>query len=406
MRRSNAVSFSLLAGLLIVGCVSSGGDADDDGGSRDGACDRDADCSGSEVCDERAGECVECTQSSHCPEGDVCVERECVAPSGCSATADCSDELVCDVATGSCVECTSDSHCDVGETCARSRCTAAGSGGSGGGGGDTGGSGNTSGTGAGASGGGDAGGMGGTDASGGTGGGDTGGTGGTDATGGTGGTDSSGGTGGSGESGGSGGSGATGGTGGSSGSSGCECSAGQECTLDDRCVNPDTIDDFADCNREINEVRGRSGSWYADGDSGINVMFGVSEPGSAWADNSCGAWTTGGPTGTGTTDWGVIGTELAGGSPYDVSEYSGVSVRVETGQSIGVNLTTSDGGNFSAPIGPTTGSQTFNVPFASLLPRADSAVDTFDPTRVTGIQFTPDDPAPGYGIAVHGVYLY
>jgi hypothetical protein len=171
-------------------------------------------------------------------------------------------------------------------------------------------------------------------------------------------------------------------------------------------VNPDTIDDFADCNGQINEVRGRSGSWYADGDTGINVMFGVSEPGSAWSDNSCGAWTTGGPTGIGSTTWGVIGTSVAGGSPYDMSAYSGISVRVETGQAFGVNVTTSDGGNFYAPIGPTSGSQTFNIDFSSLAPRADSAVDVFDPTRVTGIQFAPDDAAPGYGIAVHAIYLF
>jgi hypothetical protein len=203
----------------------------------------------------------------------------------------------------------------------------------------------------------------------------------------------------------------TGGTGGSTGGTGvggtggCECTDGQECTVQGDCVAPETIDDFADCDPQITEVQGRTGTWYADGDTGINVMFGVSAPGSAWSDNSCGAWSIGGPTGSGSTMWGVLGVNLAGGSPYDLGDYSGISVRVECGQGFGVNLTTSDGGNFQAPIAPTTGSMTYNLAFEDFQPRPDSAVQGLNLAKITGIQFVPDAPADGYGIAVHGVYL-
>jgi hypothetical protein len=196
------------------------------------------------------------------------------------------------------------------------------------------------------------------------------------------------------------------GAGGAGGTTSCNCAGEQECTVQGTCVNPDTIDDFADCDPQIHQVRGRSGTWYADGDTGINVMFGVSPPGSAWSDNSCGAWSIGGPTGTGSATWGMLGVSLAGGSPYDLSDYAGITVRVEAGQAFGVNLTTSDGGNFQAPIGPTTGSDTYNLTFDAFAPRPDSAVAVLNPTRITGIQFNPDFPADGYGIAVHGIYLF
>lgn len=411
MLRSRSVHwFAVL--FALTGCLSSGGEADDDdgnagsggdggsgasggttGGTTSSACANG--CSGRDVCDEEAGECVECIRSGDCTGTDVCVDRACVAPGACSTGSDCDGGLRCDTSVGECVECLLDGHCGLNEACASNRCVSAGAGGAGGAGGSTGGTG-TGGTGTGGS---DTSGAGGATGGTGTGGSDAGGTGGSTGGTGTGGSDT-GGTGGTGTGG------AGGSTGGTGGSTGCSCTNGQECTVQGSCVSPDTIDDFADCDGQIYQVRGRSGAWYADGDTGINVMFAVSRPGSAWSDDSCGAWSTGGPTGSGSTTWGVLGVNLAAGSPYDLSDYAGVSVRVECGQGFGVNLTTSDGGNFQTPIPATTGSQTFNLSFNDFQPRPDSAVQVLNPTRITGIQFAPDLPADGYGIAVHGVYLF
>jgi Cys-rich repeat protein len=413
MNRSRRILTLCISTLAAVACFDSGGSDDGDDDNNNGtpgfgdACDTNADCSDARllcdrvlgcveclgssdcasgdtctngvcreapsacdacpsgtVCAADTGECVQCLGSSDCSGDDVCIGRQCQAPVGCEATSDCTGALLCDTTIGRCVECLADNHCPAGQVCSASSCVSDGSGGTGGTG------------------------------SGGTGGG--GGTGGADATGGT----SSGGTGNGGTN--------TGGQGGSGtgGSSGCSCTGGEECATDGRCIDPAIIDDFADCDTAIYPIRGRNGGWYASADVGINVSFAVSMPPSGFSDRRCGAWTTGGPTGNGSTNYGILGVGLTTtSSAVDLSAYDGVAVSLE-GMSLDFVVKTTDGGYFTARLPATAGSQTFEVDFASLTPRSDSAVQILNPTRISDFQFAAIDPSVGYGWVVHALRLF
>ena len=193
---------------------------------------------------------------------------------------------------------------------------------------------------------------------------------------------------------------------GTGGASGCSCAAGQECTTDNHCVDPKIIDDIADCNTAINAIRGRNGAWYAAADVGINMSFAVSTPPSGYSDRRCAAWTTGGPTGNGTTRFALMGVALTmAGTPIDLRGYTGVSVSLEA-QSVDFTLKTINGGYFTKRLPTTAGTQTFNVSFASLAARSDSAVTTLNLANVTDIQFTVITPTVGYGFVVHALTLY
>jgi len=206
---------------------------------------------------------------------------------------------------------------------------------------------------------------------------------------------------------GAGGASSTGGATGAGGSPSCSCQSGQQCTTDGHCTNPDVIDDFWDCNMLIDTVAGRMGNWYAAADVGINLSFAVSVPPSGFSDKACGAWSTGGPTGNGTTNYGIMGCTLVGGAlPYSLMGHSGLTVNIESGQSIGFVVKTSGNGYFQKTIGPTTGAQTYTVPFSEFAVRGDSQVGTLDLTQVTDIQFNVLDPTMGYGFAVHALSLY
>ena len=195
-------------------------------------------------------------------------------------------------------------------------------------------------------------------------------------------------------------------TAGSGGAAPCSCSGAQECTTDGHCVDPKVIDDFADCNMTINQVRGRNGGWYASADVGINVSFAVSTPPSGYSDRRCGAWTTGGPTGNGTTNYGILGVSLiAGGSPADLSAYGGIAVSLEA-QAVDFVVKTTNGGYFTKRLTRTSGTQTFMINFADLTPRADSMVSTLNRANITDFQFAVIDPSTGYGFVVHALTLF
>jgi hypothetical protein len=196
-----------------------------------------------------------------------------------------------------------------------------------------------------------------------------------------------------GTSGGSGGTTGAGGTTGGAGSSGCNCSAPMECTTDGRCVDPNVIDDFADCNTTVNLIRGRNGGWYEAADVGINVSFAVGTPPTGYSDRQCGAWTTGGPTGNGTTTYALL------------SAYSGISVALEA-QAVDFTIKMLNGGYFTKRLAKTTGLLTYNVDFSTLVPRSDSTLTVPNWAGVTDIQFTVIDPTVGYGFVIHGLTLY
>ncbi|MCP4647431.1 MAG: DUF11 domain-containing protein [bacterium] len=75
-------------------------------------CETDEDCPPEEVCLD--GECVECEDDSDCPEGEICEENECV-PDECETDEDCPPEEVC--LDGECVDCIEDEDCPPGEIC-------------------------------------------------------------------------------------------------------------------------------------------------------------------------------------------------------------------------------------------------------------------------------------------------
>jgi hypothetical protein len=211
------------------------------------------------------------------------------------------------------------------------------------------------------------------------------------------------GTGGSGSAG-SGGSGTSTGTG---GSSTCSCSGSDQCTTDGHCTNPDVISDFWNCSASIDLIGGRTGNWYAAADVGVNLAFAVSAPPSGFSDMACGAWSTGGPTGNGTTTYAIMGVTLVSGAlPYSLAGYSGLSVNIETGQSVGFVVKTSGSGYFQYTLAATSGAQTYTVPFSSFAVRGDSQVATLNLAQVTDIQFNVLQPGMGYGFVVHALSLY
>jgi len=209
---------------------------------------------------------------------------------------------------------------------------------------------------------------------------------------------------------GSGGSSATGSGGssatGSGGSGGCTCTAGLECTTDGRCVDPKVIDDFADCNTQINLIRGRNGGWYEAADVGINVGFAVSTPPTGFADRRCAAWETGGPTGNGTTNFALMGVAMtSAGTPVSFVGYTGIQLALEA-MPIDFTIKTTNGGYFTKRLTMTSGTQTMSIPFTSLVPRSDSIPQAIDLSQILDIQFTVIDPTMGYGFVIHGLTLY
>ena len=73
-------------------------------------------------CDPKTLTCVVCLKDSHCPEGWLCEDTECVpAPEGCESDEDCPDG-VCDEASGDCVECLEDGDCAEGFRCDAEAC--------------------------------------------------------------------------------------------------------------------------------------------------------------------------------------------------------------------------------------------------------------------------------------------
>jgi hypothetical protein len=172
-----------------------------------------------------------------------------------------------------------------------------------------------------------------------------------------------------------------------------------------RCVNPNIIEDFADCDTSLTRVRGRTGGWYGAADVGINLSFSVSVPPSGFSDRRCGAWVTGGPTGNGSATWAVMGVGFSQSSaPYDLRGYTGITVDLEA-ESVDFTLKTTNGGYFGYRLPRTSGSQAFQVSFSQLQPRSDSATQILDLGAVTDIQFTPINAMVGFGFVIHGLTL-
>lgn len=125
------------SGLGAGGAGGTGGDAGSGGssasggnggsaGSIGGPCESNDDCAAG-VCDEIAGECVECLFGTDC-EGDArCTNKQCVANTGCVNSLDCVDAPtgpICDPATSVCEECVEPSDCEGSADCVDHQCVA------------------------------------------------------------------------------------------------------------------------------------------------------------------------------------------------------------------------------------------------------------------------------------------
>jgi hypothetical protein len=199
----------------------------------------------------------------------------------------------------------------------------------------------------------------------------------------------------------------TGGTTGTGGAPACSCSGTDQCTTDGHCVNPKVIDDFSDCDKTVNLINGRNGGWYGVADTGVNLAFAVSLPPSGFSSQTCGAWETGGPIGSGATTYAIMGVSMTTGDlPYSFAGYSGLNVNIESGQSLGFVIKTAGSGYFQKTLAATQGAQTFQVPFTAFAVRGDSQVSTLDLSTVTDVQFNVLDPSMGYGFVVHALSLY
>ncbi len=74
-------------------------------------CLEDAHCSAPTLHCTTAGECVVCTQNSHCPAGEECQDNTCVLVGGCESDDDCAGGQHCDLDDHKCYECVIDDHC-------------------------------------------------------------------------------------------------------------------------------------------------------------------------------------------------------------------------------------------------------------------------------------------------------
>lgn len=362
-------------------------------------CSDSRDCSGSQVCDEKLQVCVDCVTSDDCKSGQACQSHQCHDRPPCDYTSDCSDGLLCDSHAHICVSCRTDDDCGFKRICVDYECEPepkpSGNGGSGGQG--SGGSGN---------GGHQNGGSG-------SGGSENGGSlNGGSANGGHAGTTAGGGSGGM-SGGGSGGTSGNGGTAGTGGDGSCGCALGDVCTPDDRCVPETLIDDLQDCDAQILAIEGRNGDWASDADSGINLMYGFSNPGSAWADHSCAAWATGGEISLNNpnTTFAFIGFRLNVDDfdvahAYDLSGHTGIQIQLESSNSVQVVVKTLGGGYFQVTLPSVVGSNPRKAAFASMTKMNNSAENLpIKLNTVTEIQFSVTTPK-SFGLAVHRVELY
>lgn len=353
-------------------------------------CAGDGDCSGGQVCDDELGACVDCVTTDDCKTGQACMAHNCRDRPSCDFTSDCSDGLVCESDAHICVTCRDDRDCGLKRVCVEYECVAESS--------TSGGSGN--------------GGSGGSGGSGKAGSGNSGGTPSGGGAGGNAGTSSGGlgaiGGGGSGG-GGSGGTLNEAGTGGND----CPCVGTEVCTPDERCVEPTLLDDLEDCDDEILAIEGRRGDWAADADTGVSLMYGFSNPGPGWTDNTCAAWATGGEISLDNpnTTFAFIGfrlnvDEFDEAHVYDLSGYSGLQIKLESSSSVQVVLKTSGGGYFQVTLPPFSGSNVRSAPFLSMSKMNNSLENLpIKLATVTEIQFSVTNPK-NFDLAVHRVELY
>jgi hypothetical protein len=195
------------------------------------------------------------------------------------------------------------------------------------------------------------------------------------------------------------------------------CPLSQACTPDLRCVANTLIDDLLDCDDQILPIEGRQGDWAGDADVGIGFAHGFNDPGASWTDRTCAAWATGNELTVDDPDatFGFVGfrfnvDELDEGLAYDLRQYTGIQVQLETKAAIPtavqVVLKTTDGGYFAYTLTPINGASYLrSAPFVSMVKMANSANVLLDLSKVFEVQFSVVEPS-AFAFAIHRVALY
>lgn len=151
----------------------------------------------------------------------------------------------------------------------------------------------------------------------------------------------------------------------------------------------------------VREVDGRKGAWYSL-NAANTPTFGP-PPSSSWTDQSCGAFLTGICPSCSVAGLAAI---IAAGS-YDLSPYSGISVKFESDATLYIAVKTSNGSTFgylrSGAVPGTGTGGTRTVYFNSMTPDANFHGLSW----AQEIHFTLDDYSKenGFGLGIHEVRL-
>jgi len=207
------------------------------------------------------------------------------------------------------------------------------------------------------------------------------------------------------------------GEGGAGGSEDCGCTADQTCTPDERCVPPTLIDDLWDCDDQILAIAGRKGNWSAYADVGIDFDHGFGDPGAGWTEHTCAAWAMGSeltiddPNATlAFLGFRLNVDELDDGLAYDLSQYNGIQIQLETMSAIPTSLQvvvkTTGGGIFQVTLSPVDGAlYARSAHFVSMTATVDSAEPTLDASTISEVNFAAAD-ASAFAFAIHQVSLF
>lgn len=195
------------------------------------------------------------------------------------------------------------------------------------------------------------------------------------------------------------------GTGGAPASGGTSGGGG---TISDGCNNAaaSVIDNFATCDSSICNLAGRNGTWFSySSNTNIGIQCSAAVPPISWIDRGCGYYCTNGVAGA---TWAGAGFDLKDPSgAYDLSGYTGVYVKIETGQSLTVAIKDLAGDMWrSAPIGGGSGAVTYTIPFSKMSPdNGTSSAPNL--ARIVGFRFDVEPTVlDGFGFVVHMVTLY
>lgn len=185
-------------------------------------------------------------------------------------------------------------------------------------------------------------------------------------------------------------------------------SSGGGSSVSDGCNNAaaGTLDNFATCDSSICNLAGRSGTWFSySSNTNIGIQCSAQVPPVSWIDRSCAYYCTNGVSGA---TWAGAGFDLKDPSgAYDLSSYTGIYVKLETGQSLTVAMKDLAGGMWrSPPIGGGSGAVTYTIPFSKMNPDSGTS-GTPNLSQVVGFRFDVDPKIlSSFGFAIHMVTLY